>query len=547
MNYSLLLKMYSPDEIAKYIRLSLEDRRKGVKDESESISNQRIIINQFIDQRGNKGSQCREFVDDGKSGTNFDRPGWQELLEEIEAGKIKVVITKNLSRLGRSNFECGYYMDYYFPSVGVRFMTVQEDVDTEQNKASNEYAPLNNFMNEKYSRDLSRNVKNSKRVKQEAGEYIGGGKNAPYGYKVDPEDKHHLIVEEYSAKIVRQIFDWYIETESQLAVRKKLYENNILTPAAYKNLIKIVKRLKCPYQWDQRTIHDILTNEVYIGSMVQHRYEKRSFRSKKLSRVPKDEWIIVPDKHEAIINNDTFEKVQNLIKANHHSSTENSEKELLHGILFCHECQHRLNLSRNDRVGKDGTVYRHIYTHCTYHRKNRNLHVCSLHSNNYFNVEESVLQQLDNICDKYIKVIEYEKLTEEKKKNIKTYGTILKEKISSCEVEVRELDAKIEKLYMDRLDNVISIDTYQKISSKLEQQKENLQSVVSELTNSLITYEDNHSMDKILETNQIVKEYQKSRKKLDRNLILKLVDRIEIHEDRTIDLFLKLKPLQDVQ
>lgn len=547
MNYSLLLKMYSPDEIAKYIRLSLEDRRKGVKDESESITNQRIIINQFIDQRGNKGSQCREFVDDGKSGTNFDRPGWQELLEEIEAGRIKVVITKNLSRLGRSNFECGYYMDYYFPSVGVRFMTVQEDVDTDQNKASNEYAPLNNFMNEKYSRDLSRNVKNSKRVKQEAGEYIGGGKNAPYGYKIDPVDKHHLIVEEYSAKIVRQIFDWYIETESQLAVRKKLYENKILTPAAYKNIVKTIQKLKCPYQWDQRTIHDILTNEIYIGNMVQHRYEKKSFRSKKLSRVPKDKWIIIPNTHEAIIEKDKFEKVQNLIRANHHSSSENPEKELLHGILFCHECQHKLNLARNDRVGKDGTVYHHVYTHCTYHRKNRNLHVCTLHSNNYYTVEESVLQQLDSICNKYIKVIEYEKIATEKKKNIKTYGTILKEKISTCETEVRKLDAKIEKLYMDRLDNVVSADTYQKISSKLEQQKENLQSVVSELNNTLIDYEDNHSMDKILETNQIVKEYQKSRKKLDRNLILKLVDRIEIHEDRTIDLFLKLKPLEDVK
>ena len=127
MDYSSILKNYAPSEIAKYYRLSLEDRNKkgGVVDESESISNQRSIINSFIDKRGNVGSLCREFIDDGYSGTNFDRDGWKELLDEVENGNIKVVITKNLSRLGRSNFECGYYMDYYFPSLFIRFLSVQ--------------------------------------------------------------------------------------------------------------------------------------------------------------------------------------------------------------------------------------------------------------------------------------------------------------------------------------------------------------------------------------------------------------------------------------
>ena len=149
MNFSTLLKDYQPDEIAKYFRLSLEDRSKkgGLADESESIANQRRIINQFIDLRGNCGEKCKEFIDDGRSGTNFDRPGWKELLEQVEDGKIKVVIVKNLSRLGRSNFECGYYMDYYFPSIGVRFMTVQEEVD---------YHDLIDYLNE--NRHLFRNT-----------------------------------------------------------------------------------------------------------------------------------------------------------------------------------------------------------------------------------------------------------------------------------------------------------------------------------------------------------------------------------------------------
>ena len=241
-------------------------------------------------------------------------------------------------------------MDYYFPTLGVRFMTIQEDVDTGLNKASNEYAPLNNFMNEKYSRDLSRNIKNSKRIKQEAGEYIGSN-NTPYGYKRDPKDKHHFVIDDYAASVVKKMYEWYLESSSQNEVRRRLYENKILTPAAYNNFPKMLKKKKCPYQWDGRTIRTILTNETYIGSMVQHKYEKKNFRSKKLTRVPPEEWIIVPNKHEPIIDKETFNKVQNLIKANYHSNAQ-SEVKLLQGVLYCHECQHKLQIARRDIIGR---------------------------------------------------------------------------------------------------------------------------------------------------------------------------------------------------
>ena len=306
-----VLSKYKPEEIAKYLRLSLEDNSKkgGLVDESESIANQRRILNQFIDMRGNTGSKCKEFIDDGRSGTNFDRPGWKELLEEVENGTIKVVIVKNLSRLGRSNFECSYYMDYYFPSVDVRFMTVQEEVDTNDiYSSSNEYAPLNNFMNEKYSRDLSKNIKNSKRLKQKAGEYIGSN-NSPYGYLKDPNDKHHLIIDEYASNVVKKIYEWYLESGSQHEVIRKLFENKIPTPAVYRNYETMTKKLVNPYQWSGRTVKYILTSQMYIGNMEQHKYEKKSFRSKKLSRVPKDEWIIVENTHEPIIDKETWEKV----------------------------------------------------------------------------------------------------------------------------------------------------------------------------------------------------------------------------------------------
>lgn len=168
-----VLSIYKPDEIAKYIRLSLADEYNQF-DESESVANQRRLLNEFIDRNGNVGAKCKEFNDDSCSGTNFERSGWQDLMSEAESEKIKVIITKNLSRLGRSNFECSYFIDYYFPANNIRYIAIQEQIDTaNQENSNNEYAALNNFINEKYSRDLSKNIKKVYKIKQYAGEYMG--------------------------------------------------------------------------------------------------------------------------------------------------------------------------------------------------------------------------------------------------------------------------------------------------------------------------------------------------------------------------------------
>lgn len=545
---SMLLSVYSPDEIAKYIRLSLEDRDKEDKDkdESESITNQRRILNQFIDSKGNKGSECKEFIDDGKSGTNFDRPGWKDLVDQIESGKIKVVITKNLSRLGRSNFECGYYMDYYFPSMNVRYMTVQEGVDTGvKNNSSNEYAALNNFINEKYSRDLSKNIKNSKRLKQETGEYIGSN-NTPYGYIKDPNDKHHLIIEEYSAKIVRQIYEWYLETGSQGQVRRLLFENKIPTPATYRNLVSMTTKLKNPYQWTSRTIKYILTSQMYIGNMEQHKYEKRSFRDKRLYRTKKEEWIIVEGTHEPIIDKETFYKVQALIKANFKRSSQRPP-ELFTGLLVCYDCKHRMSITPRDKIGKDGTFYHNAYTQCNYYRKNRNLNVCSLHSTSYFKLEKDLLNEIEKICKNFIKLINFDKITKEKQKTINTYGTTLLQKINKFNAEIKKIDQKIEKTYMDRLDDVITVDTYQKISAKFEEQKKTMQEELIEFETTYEQYQKDNSLENIIEAKNLATEYIKNREQIGRDLILRLVDRVEIHDDKTVDLYLKIKPLEQVR
>lgn len=547
MNFSTLLKNYLPDEICKYYRLSSEDRSKrgGLIDESESIANQRKIINQFIDLRGNCGDKCKEFIDDGISGTNFDRPGWKKLLEEVEEGKIKVVIVKNLSRLGRSNFECGYYMDYYFPSIGVRFMTVQEEVDTYDTYSNNnEYAPLNNFMNEKYSRDLSKNIKNSKRLKQKAGEYIGSN-NSPYGYLKDPNDKHHLIVDEYSSNVVKKIYKWYLETGSQNAVRRKLYEKKIPTPAVYRNYKSMTTKSINPYQWSGRTIKYILTSQMYIGNMEQHKYEKKSFRSRKLTRVPKEQWIIVEGTHEPIIDKATWDKVQNMIAGNYRRSSE-KPPELLRGVLVCYDCKHKMNIATRDIICKDGTRRRHQYTQCSYYRRHKNLGVCSLHSTNYLKLEEEVLNTIEEICKKFIKQINFQKVTDDTKREIGTYEKTLQEKSIKIEAAIRKLDSQIEKLYMDRLNDIISVDTYQKLSFKFEREKEEMTVILNEIQVTYEKYMENNNTETIMEAKKLSENYIKNRKKMDRDLILQIVDRIEVHDDKSIDLYLKIKPLEQL-
>ena len=552
MNYNcgisgLLLKIYKPEEIAKYIRLSLADEVKAngeIKpiDESESVTNQRRLMNEFIDRNGNVGEQCKEFIDDGVSGTNFDRPGWNKLQEEMESGKIKVVITKNLSRLGRSNFECGYFLDYYFPENNIRYIAIQEQIDTANNENSNnEYAALNNFINEKYSRDLSKNIKRVYRIKQQAGEYMGG--KPVYGYKKDPNDKHKLIIDEEAAKVVKRIFELYLQLHSQSGVMKILTEEKIPIPEVYKQTRRGVKT-KHPYDWNYHTIRSILRNQMYIGDMVQNVHVKKSFREKKIIKTNKEDWVIVEGTHEAIIDKDTFDRVQNLLDANYRQPTKPYERTF-GGIMFCHECGHKIGVGNPKRDSRPKEK-QYVYTYCNYYRKNSAYNKCTPHTMNYNNLEEQLLSIITSVCNKYINLIGYEDIVSKKRKTLNTYTDDLEKKIGRLEIDIKSIDVKIEKLYMDRLDDIITPDTYKKLTDKFEEQKNIKQKEIDELKISVEEYKRDNSIEELLETQTIVKEYLKTRKNPPRELILKIVDRIEIHQDKTVDLHFKLKQLNQV-
>ena len=540
-NYGATLKDYNPDEIAKYIRLSLADEIKA-SDESESVTNQRRLMNEFIARNGNVGEKCKEFVDDGVSGTNFDRPGWKELQEAMENGTIKVVITKSLSRLGRSNFECSYYLDCYFPDNNIRYIAIQEQIDTGNSENSNnEYAALNNFINEKYSRDLSKNIRRVYKIKQFAGEYMGG--KPVFGYIKDPNDKHKLIIDEEAANIVRKVFNLYLELQSQSAVMKKLSEEKIPIPEVYKKTRRGLKA-QFPYEWNYHTIRNMLRNRMYIGDMVQNVHTKKSFREKKIVKTNEKDWIIVEGTHEPIIDKDTFERVQNLLDANYRQPTPEYQR-IFKGLMYCHECGHKIGVGNPKRDNRP-IEKQYVYTYCNFYRKNSAYNKCTPHTMNYNNLEEQLMDIISNVCKKYIDLVGYEDIVEKRKKTLSTYTDTLEKKIGKLEIDIKSIDLKIEKLYMDRLDDIISPDTYKKLTDKFEEQKQKKQNEIDELKLTIEEYKEKNSVEDLLETQKIVKEYLKTRKNPPRELILKIVDRIEIHQDKTVDLYFKLKQLNQV-
>ena len=531
------LSIYSANEIAKYIRLSLADEY-GQKDESESVANQRRLLNEFISRNGNVGENCREFIDDGCSGTNFERPGWQELMTEVDNGKVKVIITKNLSRLGRSNFECGYYIDYYFPSNNVRYIAVQEQIDTaNQDNSNNEYAALNNFINEKYSRDLSKNIRKVYKIKQMAGEYMGG--HPIYGYKKDPNDKHKLIIDEEAAKNVRRIFKLYLEYRSQNKIRTIFSNEKIPVPEVYKGTRRGLKA-KYPYEWSYSTIRDILRNEMYIGNMVQNIFTKKSFREKKMVKNKKEDWIIVEGTHEPIIDKETFYQVQELLDANYRQPVKPYPHEFA-GLLYCYECGHKIGIGNVKRDRDPSKQF--FYTYCNYYRKNSAYNKCTPHSMNYNNLEAQLLDIIEDLCKKYVKTINYDEIVNNKKKSLDTYSDQLIKKINKQKIDVKEIDLKLEKIYMDKLDDVISAVTFKKMRDKFEDKKTTMLNEIEEMQKNYDDYMENHSIDKLLETSKIVREYLKTRDKEKRDLLLKIIDKVEIHKDKTVDVYFKLKTL----
>lgn len=352
---------------AMYLRLSRDDSDVGnvtdgkgnVKSESNSIGNQRELIRAYIHEQ--QDIELYDiYVDDGFSGSNFDRPEFKRMISDVEAGRVNCVIVKDLSRFGRDYIESGRYIQKVFPGLGVRFIALTDYYDSVHADAgeSGIVLPVKNFINDSYCRDISTKVKSQFEVKRKNGECIAPF--ALYGYKKAPDNKNQLVIDEYAADIVKRIFEWKMEGMAVSAIAEKLNGLGILSPKEYK------KATGCNYKggfsgavkslWSSATIKRILTNEMYLGHLIQGKTEKINYKLKKSVEKPKEEWVKVENTHEPIVSEDNFLIVQNLLKTDSRISPVTEKNSFFAGMLFCGDCGEQM-IRRVNRYKDTQKVY----------------------------------------------------------------------------------------------------------------------------------------------------------------------------------------------
>lgn len=503
---------------ALYMRLSKED---GDKDESDSIGNQRKLITNFIKKQ--EDMVISDFyVDDGYTGTNFKRPAFQQLIKDIENGIINCVVVKDLSRFGRDYLESGRYIQRYFPEKQIRFIAINDNVDS-KNTAFDMMLPIKNLFNEQYSRDISNKVQSSFKVKQGNGEFIGAFPS--YGYQKSQHDRHKLVIDPYAAKIVQRIFDMYISGFGKIRITKILNEENILCPSEYKKAngenYSNCNRLGSTSYWTYSTIHNILKNEMYLGNMVQGK-SSRQMRGKAHALDPSN-WIVVKETHDAIIDTLTWNKVQSLLKRNTRELNFEQNNSIFAGFLKCGDCGRAM--AKRGCKDANGNMY-YSYTCGTYSRNGKDK--CTSHY-----IRHEVLQKIV-LCDLNIIIQSVEDLQKiillQEQLYIPTtkVSALEKEKLDSALLKVTK---RKKEVYEDYKDNLITREEYITYREDYIAQENLLNNKIALLED---TSESNPDSD-IFESPWIIRLLEmKNIQYLDREIIIEMIDAIYIYDDNRI-------------
>ena len=499
---------------ALYCRLSRDDELQG---DSNSIINQKAILQKYADDNGFRNTMF--FVDDGYSGTNFDRPDWQRLIAMVEDGRIGTVIVKDMSRLGRDYLKVGYYTEVVLPSANVRFIAINNGVDS-ANQQDSDFTPFLNIINEWYAKDTSKKIRAVFKAKGESGKPLCT--NPPYGYLKDPEDKHHWIVDEVAANVVRDIFRMCIAGKGPSQIAKALTERKILVPTAHLRSMGINAAARIPediYAWQQATIADILEKKEYLGHTVNFKTTRKSYKSKKKVNNDPSEWVIFENTHEAIIDQETFEIVQN-IRNGRRRLTPMGEMPILSGMLFCADCGAKLY-----QVRARGWTHEQEHFVCATYRKQKGK--CTSHSIRNVQVEQILLTEINRMLA-FVRERESEFVELLTKKNEKDLSRQLRDSTRELEQamqRITKLDGIIQRLYEDNLDGKISDERFARMNATYEQEQKNLENRVTTLRKVISKAKHQRlNIDSFLAQ---VRKYTEI-KELDAEIIRTLVERIEV-------------------
>ena len=516
-----------------YIRLSQEDKDKKYESDSESVINQKELLRSYV--KNNNFNLCGEYVDDGYSGTNFDRPGFQKMLEDIKQKKINCVVVKDLSRFGRDHVMTGYYIETFFPENNIRFISILESYDSFKNQASNDSSTFIIACNDYYSKQNSIKIRNVLNDKRKNGKFIGS--QPCYGYMRDPLDKGHLIPNPETAPIVKNIFKWRAEGIGPTEIATRLNNMNVPTPAGYKKT-NYSSRLIDRDSWNISTVKKILSNRIYTGDMVQHTQTKVNYKSKKKITLDESLWVIVEDTHEPLVDKETFKYIKSLgkRKTRNYSLKTKRPKRILEGKIFCKECGNRLSVYYRKKLD-------YWSINCNRYSRDPKRGRCSSHFYPYDYLEEQILEQFNNSVSKFIKELDIGELNKEVQKNVHKETEDIDKKINDLLKEKEQIMNKLSTLYSDKCNNIISTELYKELSVESETKLKKINNIIEE--------------EKIKKKNiknkaNILPDYTKKIKELldlkkpKKELINTLIDKIVIDENRNINIIFKYDVIPEI-
>lgn len=522
--------------VGLYMRLSRED---GDKEESSSVTNQREMLKRYVSEQENFFI-VKEYVDDGYTGTNFDRPGFKQMIEDIEAGIIDTVITKDLSRLGRERLGVGHYTEIYFPEHNVRYIALLDNIDTYFDAGMNDMAPFKGVINDMYVRDISKKIRSSLIERKKAGNFLGV--TAPYGYQKDPNNKFHLIINEKEAEVVKRVFRLYLEGNGLTRIAQILTKDGIPVPGESRDIGK-TRRTALYSSWKQTTIRRILDNRVYLGELVQFKRRKINYKSKRRITVPEEERYICRGTHETIIDEESFNAVQNILKKN--KSFKGSKHDyLFKGLLFCSECGARLNVTYSNYALKRYGEYR--YTTICYSYSRLYSDICTRHSNSIPELEEVLIKHIKEVCSRYINENLQDELISmaKKQKQFELKQITNEKKLETLEQKISDIGLYIKNLYMDKVKGVVSENDYVSLVADFTKDRDNLIKEKEELIK--IINNQKPQIDETAKIEKLAKEFL-SLEKPTKQLLNELIEKITISENKKINIYFKFNELNEMK
>lgn len=516
---------------ALYCRISLDD---GGDNESMSISNQKIMLRDFAEKNGM--FQYEYYVDDGYTGRNFNRPSFQRMIADIEAGKIGCVITKDLSRLGRNYIEAGSYIEIFFPKHSVRYIAITDGVDS-LTRQEMDITPFKNILNDMYSRDISKKVLSGITIRSRQGKFCGG--TPPLGLMRDPEDKGHLIIDPKTAPIIRKIYDYALDGLGCMRISKKLMEEKIPVTHVKSN----TERKENYYYWAGSRISHILRNPFYKGAHLVFRTHQKGIRSNTYDIIPREEWEIIEDCHEAIVSSEEWDKVQELI--NRRPTIMNGNAcpfyNLFHGIIYCATCGKSMQV-RYEKVGRTGKnrftgemrepIDKAYYICQTYNRLGKN--ACTSHKIEARDLYDLVLKDIQELATQALKDTDafYQRLSSRMERRYMVDASQMQKERERLEVRNREIDEMFLNLYTDKAKGILSEQRFVKLTATMEQEQEENQRRLQELMRMLQQSDAQES-----EVRTFIREIRQyaTIQELDETVLNRLISRILVGEVKKVD------------